>query len=133
MENHKSCWQESPPIQQIGLNYMKVCNWNLCKTSFPLYVFGKYFARNRFALNWLAFRPFSTNVPLMDKPGSWFLLAQCLKNTCGRVAFSVKMQVNDLHRYWKCHSSTVFFKHFASKNQLPGLSVSGTLVENGLK
>ena len=26
----------------------------------------------------------------------------------------------------------VFFKHFASKHQLPGLSVSGTLVENGL-
>ena len=27
----------------------------------------------------------------------------------------------------------VFFKHFASKNQLPGLSISGILVENGLK
>ena len=27
----------------------------------------------------------------------------------------------------------VFFKHFASKNQLPGFYVSGTLVENGLK
>ena len=26
----------------------------------------------------------------------------------------------------------VFFQHFASKNQLPGLSISGTLVENGL-
>ena len=26
----------------------------------------------------------------------------------------------------------VFFKYFASKNQLPGLSVSGTLFENGL-
>ena len=26
----------------------------------------------------------------------------------------------------------MFFKHFASKNQLPGLSVSGALVENGL-
>ena len=26
----------------------------------------------------------------------------------------------------------MFFKHFASKNQLPGSSVSGTLVENGL-
>ena len=25
------------------------------------------------------------------------------------------------------------FKHFASKNQLSGLSVNGTLVENGLK
>ena len=31
--------------------------------------------------------PFSTNVPLMDKPGDWFLLAKCLKNTCGRVIF----------------------------------------------
>ena len=28
--------------------------------------------------------------------------------------------------------SQVFFKHFASKNQLPGLSLSGTLVEIGL-
>ena len=26
----------------------------------------------------------------------------------------------------------MFFKHFAVKNQLPGLSVSGTLVENEL-
>ena len=26
----------------------------------------------------------------------------------------------------------VFFKHFASKNQLPGLAISGTLVENEL-
>ena len=26
----------------------------------------------------------------------------------------------------------LFFKHFASKSQLPGLSVSGTLAENGL-
>ena len=30
---------------------------------------------------------FSTNVPLTDKPGSWFLLAKCLKNNCGRVTF----------------------------------------------
>ena len=37
--------------------------------------------------------PFSTNVPLTCKPGSCFLLAKCLKNTCGRVTFSVKMQV----------------------------------------
>ena len=27
----------------------------------------------------------------------------------------------------------VFFKHFASKNQLPGFYISGTLVENELK
>ena len=27
----------------------------------------------------------------------------------------------------------VFFKHFASKNELPGLSIIGTLIENGLK
>ena len=27
----------------------------------------------------------------------------------------------------------MFFKHFASKSQLPGLSMNGTLVENGLR
>ena len=26
----------------------------------------------------------------------------------------------------------MFFKHFASKNQLPGFHISGTMVENGL-
>ena len=30
---------------------------------------------------------FSTNVPLMQKPGSWFLLSKCLKNTCRWVRF----------------------------------------------
>ena len=40
------------------------------------------------------------------------------------MTFEVKMQVT---------LPQVFFKHFAGKNQLPGLSVSGTLVENGLK
>ena len=61
---------------------------------------------------WTAFNPFSTNVPLTDKPGSWLLLAKCLKNTCRRVKF---------------------FKHFASNNQLPGFHISETLVENGFK
>ena len=32
------------------------------------------FKDNIFMLN-----PFSTNVPLMDKPCNWFLLAKCLK------------------------------------------------------
>ena len=31
--------------------------------------------------------PFSINFPIMNKPGSWFLLAKCLKKTCGRVTF----------------------------------------------
>ena len=52
------------------------------------------------------FNPFSTNVPLMDKPVMWFLL--------GNVTLP-----------------KVFFKHFASENQLLGFYVSGTLVENG--
>ena len=30
------------------------------------------------------------------------------------------------------HYRQMFFKHFASKNQLPGFYISGTLVENGL-
>ena len=31
--------------------------------------------------------PFSTNIPPMDNPVSWFLLTKCLKNTCGRLIF----------------------------------------------
>ena len=52
----------------------------------------------------IAINSFSTNVPLMDKPGSWFLLAKCLKKTCGRV--------RDLHLYLKCHSSAGVFQTF---------------------
>ena len=33
------------------------------------------------------FNPISTNIPISDKPGNWFLLGKCLKNTCGRVRF----------------------------------------------
>ena len=33
------------------------------------------------------FNPFPANVPIMEKPGSWFLLAKCVRNTCGRVTF----------------------------------------------
>ena len=39
------------------------------------------------------------NVPIMEWPGSSFLLAKCVKNTCGRV-------------YLKCHSSTGVFQTF---------------------
>ena len=49
------------------------------------------------------FNPFLTNVPLMQKPGSWFLLAKCLKNTCGRGD-----QIDDLHFYLK--AASLFFK-----------------------
>ena len=50
----------------------------------------------------LLINPFPANIPIMEKPGSWFLLA-------------------------KCHSSIGVFTHFASKNQLPGFSISGAL------
>ena len=49
----------------------------------------------------LCINPFSTNVPLMWKPDSWFLLAKCLKRS-----------VDDLHPYLKCHSSTGVFQTF---------------------
>ena len=40
---------------------------------------------NRPLLNTLI--PLSNNVPLTDKPGSWFLLVKCLENISGKVAF----------------------------------------------
>ena len=75
--------------------------------------------------------PFSTNVPLTNKPDSCFLLAKGLKNTCGRV----KKHLCRLSTYVFTENVTlpqVFFKHFASKNQLPGSYIIGTLVEDGL-
>ena len=42
------------------------------------------------------------------------------------------MQVDDLHIYLNIALPQVFFKYFASKNQLPGFYIGGTLVENGL-
>ena len=38
-------------------------------------------------LTYFGVNPFSTNVVFMDKPSSWFLLAKCLRNTCGRMTF----------------------------------------------
>ena len=72
-------------------------------------------------------------VPYTDTPGSWFLLAKCLKNTCWGATFQVKMQVIDLYLCLKRYSSTGVFKHFDSKNQLPGFYNCGTLVENGFR
>ena len=40
---------------------------------------------------------FLTYVPLTDKPGSWFLLAKCLKNTCGRWPASL-LKMSLFHR-----------------------------------
>ena len=51
--------------------------------------------------------PFQANVLLIEKPGGWFLLAKCIKTPVEE---------------W----------HFASKNQLPGSSRTGTLTGNGL-
>ena len=43
------------------------------------------------------------------------------------------MQVDDLYLCLHLTLPQVFFKHRASKNQLPGLSVNGTLVEKKVK
>ena len=67
----------------------------------------------------------------MWKPGSWYLLAKCLKNTC-EVTFYVKIQVDDLHLTDNVTLPKAFFKHFASKNQLPGFYIGRTSVENEL-
>ena len=49
------------------------------------FVFNWYFIGSVFSL--VQINQFSSNVSLKDKPGSWFLLGKCLKNTCRRVAF----------------------------------------------
>ena len=66
--------------------------------------------------------PFSTNVPTMDEPGSWFLPPKCLKNTCRRVTFSVKMQVTHMINHWRGFVLKTSWKYFEVKfffNNLP--------------
>ena len=48
------------------------------------------------------------NVPLMYKPGSWFLLAKMFE----KHPWKSDMQVNDLPLYLKCHSSIGVFQTF---------------------
>ena len=49
--------------------------------------------------------------------------------TCAK---SDTLSVYLIHLYLNVTLPQVFFKHFASKNQLPGFYISGTLVENEL-
>ena len=61
----------------------------------------------------------------MDKPG-WFLLAKmCQKHSWKSDILSKDADQN-------VTLLQVFFKHYASKNQLCGFYISGTLVKNGL-
>ena len=54
---------------------------------------------------------FSTSIPFMWKPGSYFLLAKCLKTPLEK-CLKTPVQVDELHLYLKCHSSIVDFQIF---------------------
>ena len=48
---------------------------------------------------------------LCEKPGSYFLLAKCLKTPLEK-CLKTPVQVDELHLYLKCHSSIVDFQIF---------------------
>ena len=52
------------------------------------------------------------------------------KDAGHRPAPLLKITYNYRHLYLQFHSSTYFFKHFASKIQLPGFYIRGTFVKN---
>ena len=58
--------------------------------------------------NGTLFNLFSPNFPFMDKPGSRFLLAKHVKNTCGRVTF-----LGAGHRLAYLLKMTLFHKYFS--------------------
>ena len=62
------------------------------------------------------------------------LFAEMLQNRCIKHLWKSDILSKDAGRTciftWNLTLAKVFFEHFANKNQLPGLSVSGTLVKN---
>ena len=57
------------------------------------------------------FNPFA-NILVMEKVGTNFPLAKCVKNTCERVTFQIKVQEIDVYLNVKFHSSTGVFHTF---------------------
>ena len=55
----------------------------------------------------------------MEKPGKLFTLAKCIKSTCGRVTFYIKMQVNYL-----------VFQTYTNANLVDGFYIIRTLAIN---
>ena len=77
-----------PWIHQENVKSMQIINYKIIKcmsiqVTMPCSSLGNLFLKNYSR----CFNPFSTDVRLMQKPGSWFFLPKCLKNTCGRVPF----------------------------------------------
>ena len=55
--------------------------------------------------------PIPANALIMEEPGSWFLVAKCVKHLWKSDILS-KVQVEDLHLYLKCHYSIGAFHRF---------------------
>ena len=63
--------------------------WGVLQNSFMILrnfyykiYYTEHLVKSAFVIN-----PFSTNAPFVNKPGSWFLLAKYVKNTCGIKTF----------------------------------------------
>ena len=81
-------WSISPHSVRMRENtdQKKLHIWTLFKQCvFNQFIIFSLFISFIFTTSLSLFNLFSTNVARMDKPGSWFLLAKCLKSTCGRV------------------------------------------------
>ena len=65
------------------------------------------------------FSSFANRFPFMEKPGKLFTLAKCIKSTCGRVTFYIKMQVNYL-----------VFQTYTNANLVDGFYIIRTLAIN---
>lgn len=64
------------------------------------------------------FNPFAAKFPIMEKPGNWFILPKCMKNT---LMFKIK----------SFSYSLVFFTYFTNSDLVPGFSIIRKLAANG--
>ena len=71
-----------------------------------------------------------SNVPCMKKPDSWFLIAKYLKKHLWKSDILSKDASHWPEYLVKASLYHIFFTHFDTKNQLTGLSITGTLAGN---
>ena len=94
----------TPQCQHLN-NSKRLCRHHLLTFFTAFIVDFEQLLTNRYAsLSILGLVHVFFNVPIMEKPGGWFLSAKCMKNTSGRVAILGPASLLKMSPFHRCFS-----------------------------